>query len=312
MENRCKSLVIPLWRKRCGNATKVFRGVLILLLLLGTSLFSTANMASAQQGTITGIVLDQAGQPVTGATVLVKGTTNGTTTGIDGKYTLNNVPSDATITFSFVGYTPQEFSAAGRSAINVTLVESAIGLDEIVVVGYGTQAKKTLTGAVSSVQADQLTETKTSTAAAALVGKVAGITARLRDARPGNSSTIQIRNYGTPLVIIDGVPSSTIIENNYLVGSTGDFNNLELDNIESISILKDGAAAIYGLQASNGVILVTTKQGKQGEKPIIKVDGYYGMQGFTRYPQPANAYTYQLGLVESAQNQGNKAPITRG
>jgi TonB-linked SusC/RagA family outer membrane protein len=310
MENRCKSFVIPLWYRRFGNTGKVLRGALILLLLLGTSLFSTGNLASAQQSTVTGIVLDQAGQPVIGATVLVKGTTNGTTTGVDGKYTLVNVPADATISFSFVGYTPQEIPLNGRSSVNINLLESAIGLDEIVVVGYGTQAKKTLTGAVSSVQAEQLTSTKTSTAASALVGKVAGITARLRDARPGNSSTLQIRNYGTPLVIIDGVPSSNIIENSYLVGSTGDLNNLELDNIESISILKDGAAAIYGLQASNGVILVTTKQGKSGEKPILKLDSYYGMQGFTRFPEPANAYWFELGLVESAQNQGSSPPIT--
>jgi len=300
MENRCKFLVLPLRQKRPGKINPVSIGFLILLMLLVTSMTGTGNLINAQQGAVTGIVKDQSGQPIGGATVLVKGTTNGALTGTDGRFTLTNVAPDATITFSFIGFVTQDQAVGGRSTIDVTLAEMVSALEEIIVVGYSTQTKKTLTGAVSAVQANDLTRTITPTASGALVGKVAGITARLADARPGASTTLQIRNFGTPLFIIDGVPRTT-----------ADFNNIEVDNIESISILKDASAAIYGLLAANGVVLVTTKMGKISEKPKINVNAYYGLQGFTRFPQPANAYYYTLGLAESAQNRGIATSITQ-
>jgi len=267
---------------------------MIVILLLGTTVCATA-----QQIAVSGIVLDQSGQPVIGATVQVQGTTIGTLTDVDGKYSLPDVPVNGTLNFSFVGMAPQAIQVNNRSAINVTMSETAVGLDEIVVVGYGTQTKKTLTGAVSAMQSDDLTRTVTPTATAALVGKVAGITARISDARPGAGTSIMIRNYGTPLYIIDGVPRSA-----------NDFNMLEVENIENISILKDASAAIYGLQAENGVVLVTTKLGKINEKPTININGYYGLQGFTTFPQHSNSYYFVLGQAESAQNRNLPTTLT--
>ena len=253
-----------------------------------------------QQIVVTGKVTEEDGNPLPGVNIVIKGTTTGTISDVTGKYTITNVPSDATLVFSFVGMVTQEVDVNGRTIIDVTLEKSAIGLDQIVVVGYGTQTKKTLTGAVSSIQSDDIMRTINQSVSGTMVGKIAGITTRSADGRPGSSASLQIRNYGTPLYIIDDVPCTE-----------EDFNNLEAINIESISILKDASSAIYGLLASNGVVLVTTKLGKITEKPTINLHGYYGLQGFTRFPQPANSYSYMLGLVESDQNMGILSPINQ-
>lgn len=295
MENRSKFLIIPFWSLRNRlNALEVLKSIMIVILLLVTTVCATA-----QQIAVSGVVLDQSGQPVIGATVQVQGTTIGTLTDADGKYSLSNVPANGTLNFSFIGMAPQAIEVNNRSAINVTMSETAVGLDEIVVVGYGTQTKKTLTGAVSAIQAEDLSRSVTPTATGAMVGKIAGITARITDARPGASTSIQIRNYGNPLYVIDGVPRSV-----------EDFNNLEVNNIDNISVLKDASAAIYGLQAQNGVILVTTKLGKPNEKPTINISGYYGLQGFTTFPQHSNSYYFTLGQAESAQNQNQATTVT--
>jgi TonB-linked SusC/RagA family outer membrane protein len=276
------------------------RSVLIMLLFIVTALIGTGNYAVAQQLTVTGKVTDQQAQPLPGVTVMVKGTTSGTVTDANGAYSIPNVASNATLTFSFVGMSSQEVPVNGQAKVDVVLKESAKALDEVVVVGYATQTKKTLTGAVSSINSENLVKTVTATASGALVGKIAGITARLTDGRPGGITALQIRNFGTPLFVIDGVPRTEV-----------DFNNLGVDNIESVSILKDASASVYGLLASNGVVIVTTKLGKVNEKPIIKMEGYYGLQSFTRFPHPPDAYHYMLGQAESAQNQGSVTTITQ-
>lgn len=249
--------------------------------------------------TITGKVVDEKNNPLPGVSVVVKGTTTGSITGTDGTYSLS-VPETATmLSFSFIGYTSQEIAIGNQSDIKVTLLPSSEELTEVVVVGYGTQSSAAVTGAVSNIQAKDLVRTPSIGTADALVGRVQGITARKADARPGAATTIQIRNMGTPLFVIDGVPSDV-----------GSFNNLGQNDIESVSILKDASAAIYGLRAANGVVLVTTKRGKAGDGTKISLSGYYGLQNFTRYPKPANAYQHMRGLVESDVNQGRTPSIT--
>ena len=255
--------------------------------------------AFGQQKSVTGTIIDMQGQTIVGTTIVVKGTTIGTISDANGKYSLTNVEPNAILIYSFIGMKTQEIAVNKRSTIDVTMVDEAEGIDEVVVVGYGTQTKKTLTGAVSSVNNASLTRTKTAMTSNALVGKVAGITSRITDGRPGASTTLSIRNYGTPLYIIDGVPRTEV-----------DFNSMDMTNIESISILKDASASIYGLLAANGVVLVTTKIGKINEKPVIKVDGYFGLQNFTRFPHPPDAYSYMVGQAESAQNQNQATTIT--
>jgi TonB-linked SusC/RagA family outer membrane protein len=299
MKNRCRLPIISTKSKH-PCITQGIRGVMVLILFIVTALIGTGNNAAAQQLTVTGTVLDQNKQPLAGVTVLIKGTTSGTLTDMSGKYVLTNVQSNSTVTFSFVGMTTQEIQLNGKSVIDVTLTEAAVGLNEVVVVGYGTQTKKTLTGAVSSINSEAIIKTKTSTVSGALVGKIPGITARLTDGRPGGMTALQIRNFGTPLYIIDGVPRTEV-----------DFNTIGMENIESVSILKDASASIYGLLASNGVVIVTTKLGKQSEKPVIKLDGYVGWQDFTRFPHPPNAYNYMLGRAESDQNKGIAPTVTQ-
>jgi len=254
-----------------------------------------------QQLRVNGIITDAStGDPIAGVNIVIKGTTVGVLSDMNGRYTLTNVAPDAVLTFSFVGMVPQDIPLGGRTTLNVVLSESAVSLDEIVVVGYGTQTKKTLTGAVSSVTSENLTKSISATVSGAMVGKMAGITSRLTDGRPGGGTTLQIRNFGTPLFIIDGVPRTE-----------SDFNNLGPNDIESVSILKDASASVYGLLAANGVVLVTTKVGKVSEKPLITVNGYYGLQTYTRFPRPPDAYSYMLGLAESDQNRGIATTITQ-
>jgi TonB-dependent SusC/RagA subfamily outer membrane receptor len=243
----------------------------------------------AQQRTISGRVTGESGDGLPGVTILVKGTTNGTATDTDGKYSLNVPEGNPTLVVSFIGYVTQELPVNNRTAVNISLAPDAKALEEVVVVGYGTQTRGTVTGAVSQVKSGDITRTTATTATGALVGKVQGITARQADARPGAGTSIQIRNMGTPLYVIDGV-----------VADVGQFNNLGIDDIESVSILKDASAAIYGLQAANGVILVTTKKGTSGV-PTINIGGYYGVADFTRYPRPANAYQHVRAQAESDQ-----------
>lgn len=210
--------------------------------------------------------------------------------------------------FLFIGYKSAEAAIKGKSPINVILQEDTETLDEVVVVGYGTQNRKSLTGAISDVKSESLTRSVSTTTAGALSGKIAGISTRAKDARPGKGISLEIRNMGAPLYVIDGIPYGGNTGNDWLVNSevSGNdvFNSLNIEDIESITVLKDASAAIYGLRASNGVVLVTTKKGKKNEKVSINVNGYYGWQNLTRFPELANAEQYTRGLAEAAQNRG--------
>lgn len=260
------------------------------------------------QNQVTGHVADATGEPIIGANVTVKGTTVGTITDIDGNFTLEVGSTDGTLVVSFIGYKSAEAAIKGKSPINVILQEDTETLDEVVVVGYGTQNRKSLTGAISDVKSESLTRSVSTTTAGALSGKIAGISTRAKDARPGKEISLEIRNMGAPLYVIDGIPYGGNTGNDWLVNSevSGNdvFNSLNIEDIESITVLKDASAAIYGLRASNGVVLVTTKKGKKNEKVSINVNGYYGWQNLTRFPELANAEQYTRGLAEAAQNRG--------
>ncbi|WP_418669357.1 SusC/RagA family TonB-linked outer membrane protein [Bacteroides sp.] len=260
------------------------------------------------QNQVTGHVADATGEPIIGANVTVKGTTVGTITDIDGNFTLEVGSTDGTLVVSFIGYKSAEAAIKGKSPINVILQEDTETLDEVVVVGYGTQNRKSLTGAISDVKSESLTRSVSTTTAGALSGKITGISTRAKDARPGKGISLEIRNMGAPLYVIDGIPYGGNTGNDWLVNSevSGNdvFNSLNIEDIESITVLKDASAAIYGLRASNGVVLVTTKKGKKNEKVSINVNGYYGWQNLTRFPELANAEQYTRGLAEAAQNRG--------
>ena len=248
---------------------------------------------------VTGTVLDSKGLPLPGVTVIIKGTTTGVSTDLDGRYSISVPDSESILVFTFIGFNSQEIVVGNQSTVDITLTENLADLDEVLVVGYGVQKRGTITGAVSEVKSDDLLRTPAVTTSGALVGKMQGVTARQTDARPGNSTSIQIRNMGTPLFVIDGIPSDA-----------AQFNNLGQSDIESISVLKDASAAIYGMRASNGVVLVTTKRGRTNQKPEISLSGYYGLQNFTRYPRPANAYQHVRANAESEVNLGGTPTIS--
>lgn len=282
---------------------KTLYTLVVLLLFACIQGFSQQTTPVTYSGTVT----DSTGIPIPGATVSVRNSNKGVVTKNDGSFTIQATPGN-TLFISIVGFQTKELVLGSDTKLQVTVSSQASNLTDIVVVGYGVQRKASVTGAVSTLKSDDLVRTPASTTSSALVGKMPGITARATDARPGNGTNIQIRNMGTPLFVIDGVPytgSTATTGFGFTTGSGQDiFNNLGLDDIENITILKDASASIYGLRASNGVVLVTTKKGKKNERPSINLSGYYGFQNFTRYPYPANAGQYVRALVESEQNLG--------
>lgn len=251
----------------------------------------------AQEHTITGLVTDDGGEAIIGATVKVKGQSNGTITDLDGKYTIVMPENNQSLIFSYIGYLTQEVKTDNRKMVNVTLKEDVKTLDEVVVVGYGTQRKGAVLASISTVNANDLARTTSPAAAAALVGKIAGVSARQSQGTPGGYPKMQIRNMGTPLYVIDGI-----------MKDEGSFNNLDVNDIENISVLKDGAAAIYGVKAANGVIVITTKRGKKG-KPSIGLNYYHGWQSWTRFPEMANAAEYVRADYERKINSGEPIDV---
>lgn len=233
---------------------------------------------------VTGKVTDSSGEPLPGVTVLVKGTVQGTITNFDGSYTLSKVPADGILVFSFVGMRSQEIGVGNQTTVNVVMEEDAIGIEEVVAIGYGTQKKKLTTGANINVGADDLVQQSTSEALEAIQSQSPGVNIVQNSGMPGEGFKVNIRGLGTignsqPLYVIDGVAG-------------GDINNISPADIESIDILKDAAsAAIYGSRAANGVVLVTTKQGYVGELQVT-YDGYYGVQQIENLAKPLNAQQF--------------------
>ena len=263
-----------------------------IVLLLFTFLFSLSSFA--QQITVTGKV-SRGDTALAGVTVSVKNTTDATRTNEAGVYSIKTVP-DATLVFTSVGFEAQEIKINNQSVLNIELTPVNQQLEDVIVVGYGTQRRGNITGSVSNIKSSDLMRTPSPTTSSALVGRVAGITARQATGRPGQGTSIQIRNLGAPLYVIDGVPQSE-----------GQFNNISSEDIESISILKDGAAALYGFRASNGVVLVTTKKGRGGDKGKLSVNTYYQLQNLTRYLSASDAYTHMRASAEAQQNTNTQA-----
>ena len=232
--------------------------------LMLMALMAVASTVAFAQGKVSGTIVDATGEAVIGASVVVKGTSNGTVSDFNGRYTVQNVPQGATLVFSYVGYRTQSVAVAGKSQVDVTLEEDKQLLDEVVVVGYGVQKKSDVTGALTRVGQEELNIRPVSNALEALQGKAAGVDITTSE-RPGTIGSIRIRgerslNGGNdPLYVVDGVP---------LMSASG-IETLNPRDIESIDILKDASAtAIYGSRGANGVVLVTTKQGKSGRMTI--------------------------------------------
>ncbi len=270
------------------------------ILILGLFLMVTSEIF-AQTVTISGQVMEaDTNQPFPGATVVVKGTTNGTITDFDGNYIITNVPADAIISFSFIGMKTQEIAVAGQTVINVTLESETIGIEEVVAVGYGTVKKSDLTGSVGSLDTEMMTSKGTATPMEALQGQVAGVNISASSGRAGSDFSIKIRGDnslagGDPLYVVDGIISDNI-----------QFVNPQ--DIERIDILKDASStAIYGSRGSNGVIIVTTKSADKVKKPTISYDGYYGVRSVARLPEFMNgdqwwAYRENAYLGAAAQS----------
>ncbi len=266
-------------------------------LCLGTMLMFSAS-AVAQNETITGQVLDELGEPVIGATVTVAGTKNATVTDLDGNYKIS-VPKGGKVTISYIGYLPVTTKAGGT----ISLQEDKQSLEEIVVVGYGAQKKAHLTGSVATVDMNDVQDLANGGLASSLSGLVNGLSVSGGDARPGENATMRIRDVNSfgeigssaqsPLYVIDGYiyPNDVKVGNVYQNLGEEAFNNLDPSEVESISVLKDASAAVYGSRAANGVILVTTKKGKMGA-PSISYSGTFGFTNEVSRPKMLNAYDY--------------------
>ena len=226
--------------------------------------------AFAQQLQVTGTVKDHTGNPVAGATILVEGSTTGTTSNADGSYSIT-APSDATLLVSFIGYQPQQIAVAGKSRIDITLKEDTQSIDDVIVVAFGTAKKEAFTGSATVIKSDDIAKSQQSNVAQALAGKVAGVQLTNSSGQPGAAPDIRIRGFSSlnagnsPLWIVDGMPYS------------GDLNNLNPNDIESMTVLKDAASnALYGARGANGVVMITTKKAKSKDA-IITVDAKWGV-----------------------------------
>src|SRR5690242_12185456 len=251
------------------------RPLLLRKVLLFSFLALLAFTSNAQEKTIiTGTVTDTSGAPIQSATVVAGKSKTGVLTDANGGFSLPVTNADKIITISIVGMEPVVKSISGQSSFTVVLTPSSTNVNEVVVVGYGTQKKGSLTGAISTVTSKDIERVHGgSTVSTTLAGKLPGVTFRQAEGRPGAGASIQIRNMGSPLYVIDGIQQDE-----------GQFNNLAPNDVESITVLKDASAAIYGVRAANGVVVVTTKKGRTGRNNI-NVNAYNGWQSFFRFPK---------------------------
>jgi TonB-dependent starch-binding outer membrane protein SusC len=283
--------------------------ILLGLLALATATYAEGNgnadqMSMTQTGNITvkGKIVNERGESLPGATVQLKGTSNGTVTDIDGNFSLS-VSKDATLIVSFIGFKSTEVTVGGKTGLgNITLVSGLEELDQVVVVGYGTQRKVDLTGAVAIVNTEEMKKVSNSNISTMLEGKVAGVQIT-SDGQPGADPTVRIRGIGSfgstaPLYVVDGVPMGTSIR---------DFSP---NDIESLQVLKDAAAAaIYGSRAANGVVIITTKQGKTNQTMKINYSGYYGLDNVQNGVYDVmDSYKYGQYVTMAYKNSGMDVP----
>jgi TonB-linked SusC/RagA family outer membrane protein len=266
---------------------------MMVSLLTAITLFCTdraysQNAPHRVSGQVTDITT---GETLIGATVKIKGTNAAIAVDPSGEFSITVPNANSIIVVSFTGYTEQEIPVGGKTSLDIKLSRVTKNMDEVVVIGMGglTQRKATLSGAVSTINGEELSRSKQTSAAGALVGKVGGLNFRQTTGRPGATPVIRVRNFGgNPLVVIDGTQRNIDA-----------FNALDYNDIESVNILKDGSAAIYGFGAENGVIVVVTKKGKRGQKPTLSFDTYYGTQTYANFNKPGDVKSYIRGIVQT-------------
>lgn len=263
-------------------------------LLLVTLMIIPVTLSAQNSFTVTGTVVGDDDEPLPGVTVMAQDGKTGAATDIDGQFSIT-LSKPTTLTFSYIGYEAQKQKVSNGGTLNVVLKTNATALDDVVVVGYGTQRKVNLTGAVQSVSSQEILRSAVSNGSSALQGIIPGLTAQVTSGQPGaDQASLRIRGLGSlnsttsPLILIDGVE--------------GDMNRIDLNTVESISVLKDAASAsIYGSRASNGVILITTKRGAEG-KPKVTFNGYVGFNKPTAIPKTVNGYQYMQAINQARLN----------
>ena len=292
--------------------------MLASMILLSTTLLAQSSgqprAANPQPGTpVTGIVVDEKGAPLQGVSVTVKGSTTGTSTDSTGKFMIR-VAKGATLVFSYIKYGTQELPVTDQKTVTISMTPTTSSMNDVVVVGYGTQRKATLTGSVAQISAAEIVTTKNENIENMLTGKVPGLMIVQNTSEPGDfANNISIRGMGNPLIVVDGVqiPDFTVTGNNgdNNVGTSNILTRLDPNDIESISVLKDASASVYGVKAANGVILVTTKRGKSGSLQL-SYTGTYGLQVPSGLPKPVNAIQYMTLVNQQDLHNANGGIIS--
>lgn len=301
---------------------KLFKGTNVNYRLVGNDIIlsNQANAPDQKGKTVSGKIINSHKEPLPGVTIVQKGTTNGAVSDVDGKFTIGNLTTGDILVFSFIGMKSQEATVGNSSTINIILQDDAIGLDEVVAIGYGVQKRSSVTGSIASVKTDDLPKAASASVSGMLSGKAAGVQVMQGSAQPGGGVDIVIRGAGSdqagnqPLYVIDGFP----VNNSNVDPSTGDYstgsrnplNSINPNDIESIEILKDAAStAIYGARAANGVILINTKRGKEGQtkvdfsytNSVQQIDRYFNMLDAKGFMEYANILGKEQFLIESNQ-----------
>lgn len=275
----------------------------VILCCVNVNLLEAKSPLVFQELTVSGQVLDEANTPLPGVNIVVKGTTNGTTTDSDGKYSLTVPNGNAVLVFSFIGYVTQEVAVGGQSVIDLSLESDVATLSEIVVVGYGEQKRSSVTGAVSSVNSKDIAALPVPSVSQALQGRVPGVFVT-NNGGPGSSAIVRIRGIGSitqnadPLYVVDGFPAPNF-----------NLNSIDTKDIESVEILKDAAAtAVYGSRAANGVVLITTKSGSKDQQVHVEIDAYTGTQSAWKKLDLLNRDQYLAYGTALLNNAGSAAP----